>query len=261
MSKATVVIPTLQRASALQTCLESLWSQTEQDFQIIQVTEEGELAKLRNVGARRAKGEILIFIDDDTICSPKWLESILSTFEKNPRIGGCSGPAVIRGEYLNNRDLFRFPWIKAVYDLIFLEGRGHLPGHFTRWGAWTTGASKDSCSYDGPVEFLEACNMAFRADAFNSVGGFDEAYKGVGDWSEPDLSFRIRRAGYDLWFSRDASLEHQPSKSGAFKKRLSDSGNRLANYELFSSRWIKPCWQHSLYKQFMRTYYEFKTVK
>ena len=130
-----------------------------------------------------------------------------------------------------------------------------LPGHITRWGAWTTGATEESCSYEGEVEFLEACNMSFRRDVFESLGGFDESYKGIGDWSEPDLSFRIRKAGHHLWFSRDARLEHRASKSGAFKKRRSDSGNRMANYELFSSRWIKPCWGHSFYKRVLRTYY------
>lgn len=249
------------RASTLRDCLESLWAQTDQDFGIIQVTEEGELAKLRNDGARRAKGKYLIFIDDDTVCSPDWFKSIRETFQRDSRIGGVSGPALITGRYRRNRDLFRFPWLKSLYDFVFLEGRAHLPGHFTRWGAWTTGAHKDHCAYDGEVEFLEACNMAFRRDVFEEMGGFDESYKGVGDWSEPDLAFRIRKAGYKLWFSRDAKLEHRPSKSGAFKKRSKDSPNRLANYELFSDRWITPCWQHTVYKSFLRKYYALKTVK
>lgn len=260
MPKASVIIPSLGRSDALYDCKESLYRQTEQDFEIIVVTEEGPLAKLRNEGARRAKGEILIFIDDDVVTSPGWMEAILRRFS-DKSIGGVSGPAVITGKFRGNRDLFKYRSIKWLYDLIFLEGRSHLPGHFMRSGAWTTGAANEDCNYEGEVHFLEACNSAYRREVFESVGGFDESYRGVGDWSEPDLSFRVRRAGYKLWFSRDARLEHRPSCSGAFKKRKSDSRNRMDNYELFSKRWIEPCWQHTAYKWFMRTYYAIKTLK
>lgn len=256
MPRTSIIIPTLGRRDSLRDCLESLSSQTDQDFEIIQVTEEGDLAKLRNEGARRASGEYLIFIDDDVVCAPKWLSSIIRTFSERPDCAGVSGPAVITREYRRNRDIFSHKFAKLLYDLWFCGGQSSLPGHITRSGAWTTGACNPYCSYEGKVHFLEACNMAYRRDIFNLVGGFDETYRGVGDWSEPDLSFRIRKAGYNLWFSRNARLEHRPSCTGAFKKRKSDSRNRMANYELFSRRYIRPCWQHTLYKWFMRSYYE-----
>jgi len=251
----SVIIPTIGRKDSLRDCLESLWAQSNQDFEIIQVTEEGPLAEIRNEGARRAKGKYLLFIDDDVICSPGWFAGVMAGFRHG--YAGVSGPAVVRGHHRRNRDVFKYGWINHL----FMDGKSELPGHITRSGAWTTGATNPTCSYEGEVEFLEACNMAFDADIFNELGGFDTAYKGVGDWSEPDLCFRIRQAGNDLWFSRDAALEHQPSKSGAFKKRSSDSGNRMANYELFSSRWIKPHWKHELYKKLLRIYYAIKTPK
>lgn len=251
----SVIIPTLGRGDSLYDCLESLHHQTYQDFEIIKVTEEGPLAKLRNEGAKRARGKYLIFIDDDVVCSPEWLEAIIKTFQTSEEIGGVSGPAVITPFFRRNRDIFRFSAFKWLYDLIFCFKQSHLPGHITKSGAWTTGACRESCDYEGPVDFLEACNSAYRADVFRLVHGFDETYLGVGDWSEPDLAFRIKEIGYNLWFTRDAKLEHRPSKSGAFKKRLSDSRNRLANYEQFAHRWVKPCWQHNLYKWFLRTYY------
>lgn len=260
MPTASIIIPTIGRKNCLRDCLDSLWRQTNQDFEIIQVKEEGELAALRNKGARKARGQYLIFIDDDVICSPQWFESIIHVFQTRG-VSGVSGPAYISKQFRRNRDIFRFPAIKLLHDLFFLDGKQSLPGHITNAGAWTTGACNKNCSYEGPVQFLEACNMGFNRDAFFSVGGFDESYRGIGDWSEPDLAFRIREAGGSMWFSRDAALEHQPSKSGAFKKRRADSANRMANYELFASRWVKPHWRHNLYKQFMRIYYALKTVK
>ena len=256
----SIIIPTLDRNESLERCLQSIRSQTFQDFEVILVTEEGKLTELRNEGARRAKGDILVFIDDDVICDPGWLQSIVSTF-RDGEIGGVSGPATITREFRRNRDIFSLRPFKFIYDKFFCEGRQHLPGHICKSGAWTTGACESSCDYEGEVHFLEACNMAFNSDLFYALGGFDISYNGVGDWSEPDLSFRVRRAGYKLWFSRDAKLEHQPSKSGAFKKRRKDAPNRMANYELFSKRWIRPCLMHTLYKLFMRIYYAYSSIK
>jgi len=262
MPNISIIIPTLRgRDYEFQEARASIFDQGRDDIEIIKVTEDGELAKLRNLGASRARGKYLVFIDDDVVCYPGWLDAIIKTFQSSDEIAGVSGKAIITSEYKRNRDIFRFRIFKGLYDLVFCPGQSQLPGHITKSGAWTTGACNRTCDYEGEVHFLEACNMAFRADIFNEVSGFDESFKGVGDWSEPDLSFRIRKLGYKLWFSGDATLEHRPSKSGAFKKRLSDSRNRLANYELFASRWVKPCWQHSLYKQFLRTYYAIKTTQ
>ena len=260
MPLVSVIIPTLDRSECLRDCLESLWAQTFQDFEIIKVTEVGPLAKLRNEGAKRSKGKYLVFIDDDTFCRSGWLQEIVRVFEGDRTIAGVTGPCPILGQFRRNRDIIKWPW-KWLYDFFFCYGRNHLPGHITKAGAWTTGATEDNCTYEGEVQFLEACNMAYRTDIFNKVGGFDERYEGIGDWSEPDLSFRIRELGYKLWFSRDAVLEHRPSKSGAFKKRDKQAPIRLKNYELFSKRWVNPCWQHTVYKGFIRFYYALKTVK
>lgn len=261
MPKVSIIIPTFQRAESLNECLRSIKAQDFRDYEIILITEEGELAQLRNQGASRAAGDYLLFIDDDVVTSPGWLAAIIRTFEERPDCAGVSGPAVITRKFRRNRDIFSFKLFKLLYDLWFCGRKRRLPGHITRSGAWTTGACDAACAYEGPVQFLEACNMAFRSDVFRNHGGFDETYRGVGDWSEPDLSFRIRRDGYGLWFSRDAKLEHRPSKSGAFKKRKSDSSNRLSNYELFAKRWIEPCWQHTLYKLFLKIYYYVASFK
>lgn len=246
MPTVSVIIPTLGRSESLERCRDSLRKQTFQDFEVVLVTEEGSLSALRNEGARRAKGEILVFTDDDVVMEPQWLEAILRAFEKG--VAGVSGPSFTKGLFRTNRDCFRFPtWM-------FSESR---PGYLSSWGQWSLGATKEDCSYEGPVDYLEACNMAFKAEAFWEVNGFDEKYGGIGDWSEPDLCFRIRERGGTLWFSRDARLEHRPSKSGAYKKRLRPA-NRMENYERFSRRWLKQTLRHKLYKQLMQLYFKLK---
>ena len=174
-------------------------------------------------------------------------------------IVGVSGPAVIPSENLRQRDLFRWPLLKAGYDRVFLGKQALLPGHITAAGTWTTGAVREECAYEGEVEFLEACNMSFRRSHLQKIGGFDEGYGGIGDWSEPDAAFRLRAGGGRLWFTPKAKLYHHPSRTGAYSKRRGDKA-RLTNYYRFAQRWVQPNLRHCLYRVFLRAYYKAKEV-
>ena len=221
---------------------------------------KGSLAVIRNNLARRAKGEIVVFIDDDVQVTDNWLRSILQAFDKDEDRCGVSGPSTISQEFRQDRDILKFRFFKCLYNIIFCPGQSHLPGHIAKSGAWTTGACNEDCDYEGEVHFLEACNMAFRRDIFWELGGFDESYGGVGEWSEPDLCFRIRKKGYKLWFTPQAKLFHEPSRSGAYKQRTIESKLRLANYFQFLDRWVQPHWRRTLFKLFLKVYYATKTL-
>lgn len=257
--KASILIP-WTRKDSLKKCEDALFGQSFKDFEIITNGEKGPLAEIRNRLAHAARGKVLVFIDDDTVPTRRWLESILYTFVLVQRCGGVSGPSVISRAMRRNRDIFSYAIAKKFYDEFFCDGGASLPGHISSAGAWTTGACHEECDYEGPVDFLEACNMAVLKDAFVEVGGFDEAYGGLGEWSEPDLCFRIRQKGYRLWFHQGAKLYHEPSQSGAYIERQKVK-SRLENYELFWSRWCKPNWRLHLYKLFVRGYFAYKASK
>jgi len=76
MATFSIIICTLGRSRSYEELKESLYKQSNQDYEIIKVTEEGPLAKIRNEGARKARGQYLCFVDDDVVCSPYWLEAL-----------------------------------------------------------------------------------------------------------------------------------------------------------------------------------------
>lgn len=253
----SVIIPTLNRKDSLNELNNSLNNQSFTDFEKVYVTEEGELAQIRNLGFQRAKGDIVIFIDDDVVLPKHYLRHIHDILLKRDDIAGVSGPALIPKSLRGNRDITRFKFVKAIYDVIFLEGKKYLPGIITNAGTPTM--AMDETMYEGEVDFLEACNMAFRRKDFESVGGFDETYRGVGDWSEPDICYRIRLKGRKLWFSSSCGLTHKPSRSGAFKKRDSDNF-RLENYKRFLNKWVPSNYKKTLNLLFTKTYYKLKSA-
>ena len=255
-----MVVPTLNRPESYATLRRSLDAQTEQAFEVLTLTERGPLAALRNRGLRRARAQVVCFLDDDVVCPPGWLAGILGAFER-AEVVGVTGPAVIPADSRSHRALFHYRRCRWVYDQLFLDRYQHLPGHLTRAGCFTTAAAEATCTYEGPVDYLEACNMAFQTEALKSIGGFDEVFGGIGDWSEPDAALRVRRAtGGTLWFTPAARLVHQPAGGSTTLLRRSDARQRLVNARLFHRRYRFHGWRHHAYRAFLTTYYTTQRV-
>ncbi len=101
MSKPSisVVIPVFNDDGALKTCLRSLEKQTIQDFEIILVDDGSEKPVMnaairfeknrgapaaRNAGFAEAKGEYVIFLDDDAELRPDALQKLKAALDKHP---------------------------------------------------------------------------------------------------------------------------------------------------------------------------------
>lgn len=233
----------------------SLAHQTEVNYELITIPELGPLAALRNQGLRVARAPVVCVIDDDTVLPPGWLAGVLDTLRRHPEAVGVSGPAIIPPAWRIHRALFRHRGLQHLYTFLFLDGN-RIPGTISRAGAPTTCAAEATCAYEGPVAFLEACNMSFRTDALRRVGGFDERYLALGEFSEPDVAYRLRALDPRAvcWFTPQARLDHHPA-GGVATLRRRETRTRLANYHLFAAQWVQPCWRHTAYRAFLRTYY------
>ena len=56
------------------------------------------ISRARNIGAKKAKGDIIVFIDDDVVIDKNYLKEILKVFEKNPNALGVQG-TIMNMEY------------------------------------------------------------------------------------------------------------------------------------------------------------------
>ena len=148
--KASVIIPTRNRADALARCLESLTCQTlpAETFEVLvidngstdhtpDVAENyGSLLQLtyvtapepglhvgRHEGMRRANTDVLMFADDDIEAEPSWVEAVAQTLE-NPNIALVGG---------NNYPLFEEPPPNGWYD----GGKGQ----YTKGVLWAASVS------------------------------------------------------------------------------------------------------------------------
>ena len=113
------------------------------------------LSGARNCGIAAATGAVIAFLDDDGVAAPDWLEHLLRAYA-NPEVMGVGG--TVEPLWIGGRP----PWFPAEFD-------------------WVVG-----CTYQGlpkvtaPVRNLIGCNMSFRREVFEGVGGFRSGIGRVG---------------------------------------------------------------------------------
>ncbi|NJK36724.1 MAG: glycosyltransferase family 2 protein [Oscillatoriales cyanobacterium SM2_3_0] len=223
----SVVIPTYNREEALRDSIADVLKQDYPGFEVIVVDQTQnhqpetqayleELAKAkkihwyrvdwaslpgaRNYAVRRAKGEVILFLDDDVQLPEGFLQTHARNYLDNPKIGAVAG---------------------RVFDRMKLgESGGALtieelpPEAFDPGIAWY---HIDLVHTVKPQQVISArgCNMSFRREIFDKYGlRFDERYKGSAVREESDFCLRIRQTGYIIWYDPEASLVHLGEEVG-----------------------------------------------
>lgn len=120
----------------------------------------------RNVGAKMAVGEFLVFCDADDIVAPTWVEAMY--------------------EALSHHD-----FVASRFDYQRLNG--------------TFGVQRDRLQGLNPKFLPHAggCGLGVRASVHEAIGGFDETIKFLEDM---EYCFRIQIAGYSLFYAEQALI-------------------------------------------------------
>lgn len=150
------------------------------------------LPKARNNGVRLAKGEIIVFIDDDAEPWPGFLRGHVEPYA-NPGVVGVAGPIVGPGQRL-----LRLQELTASFYRDLVDG-------------------KETCfqaGFDYPAAWAPGGNMSFRRDTIRDVGWFDENFSGVAVGEDAEFSHRVVRAGGVIYYSSRAGVWHRPPGCG-----------------------------------------------
>ena len=127
------------------------------------------LARGRNVGIARARGERIVFIDDDVLPVPSFLGEHLRSHD-------CTPHAIVRGAVINTESFDRLP---APY--------------------WTL------ANYSG--NYFWTSNVSLPLEILRKIGGFTESFREYG-WEDIELGLRLRFAGVPSYFNRYAVAFH-----------------------------------------------------
>ena len=166
-----------------------------------------------NQGAARATGDILLFLNSDTVVPPVGLSRLVESLLRSGSIA-ASGPYTNRaGHGQQITPTYTHP---DTLDL-FADDFGLRKAD------------------DTDTDMLVGFCLAVRHSAWNEVGGFDERF-GLGTFEDNDLCYRLRRAGYRLIRSARSFVHHGGSQT--FARLQMDVAALLSRNEtLYRQKW------------------------
>jgi glycosyltransferase involved in cell wall biosynthesis len=180
----TAVVPATNAPATLAACLEAIGAAEETPEEVI-VAEDGiGPAAARNDGARRARGDVLVFVDADVLPHRDAFSRIRRAFESRDDL------VALFGSY---DDAPAAPGVVSTF-------RNLLHHHVHQEGA-------------GPATTFWAGLGAIRRDAFLEAGGFDAERYHVPSIEDVDLGTRLSAIG--------ATIELDPLLQGTHLKHWS----------------------------------------
>lgn len=175
-----------------------------------------------NLGVKQAKGDYLLFINNDTIVPKGFIEPLVETLQENKNIGMVS------------------PKIKFHWDPTLIQYAGYTPmSHWTIRNNSIGYHQKDNGDFDkaGETQSIHGAAMMIPKTVVENVGMMTEIYFLY--YEEHDWAEMVKRAGYKIYYQPKSHILHKESVStGKFSplKTYYISRNRI----LFARRNFKP---------------------
>lgn len=246
----SIVIPTRDRAELLSVVLDGLLTRTEYGpLEIVIVDNDsiepathalfehyaGEarvrvlhaagpfnFSALSNAGAHAARGDVLLFLNNDVeVIEPGWLGELVS-IASDPEVGAVGAKLLYPDGTLQHGGV--------------VLGAGGIAGHSH------LGLARDDPGYFARMVMLQqvsavtgAC-LALRRAVFEEVGGFDERHLAVA-FNDIDLCLRIGVAGYRVIWTPHAQLTHHESKSRGSEDTPEKRTRFQAEIRTMEARW------------------------
>jgi GT2 family glycosyltransferase/predicted RNA-binding Zn-ribbon protein involved in translation (DUF1610 family) len=159
------------------------------------------MAGSANRARREASGRFLVTLHDDATVEPGWAEALLAAAEQHPRAGA-----------IGSKILFPDGRLQSAGAILWRSGVTTPP--------WTGAApAARDVAHARAVDYCGTCSLLIRAEAFDAVGGFDEAiYPGY--FVDVDLGLALRAQGYYvLCEPRSLVRHHRHASSGKLSGR------------------------------------------
>ena len=236
----SIVIPTRDKRALLQTTLESIWARTEYHryeiivvdnqstepdavqflaslgsrCQVHQWTKPFNYSALNNFGVSHARGEQLLFLNNDVeVIRPDWLLALLEHAQR-PEVGAVGAKLL----YADGR----------IQHAGVVVGINRAAANaFRSWPGETLGHPRLADLTRNCSAVTGACMMVPRR-VFEEVGGFDEDLRVV--LNDVDLCLKIRQRGHLVVYTPHALLYHY---EGSSRGRLHPPPDE----KVFQERW------------------------
>jgi GT2 family glycosyltransferase len=233
--RASVVVPVHNRAGLTRRCLDRVLSDLPADCEAIVVddasSEETQLlldgygdaigvvrlprnrgyGGACNAGAEAARGEMLVFLNNDTEPEPGWLEALLKYAEAHPE-----------AEAIGARLLYPTGAVQHAGVVFGQDGYPH--NLYTGFPA-----DHPAVNRARPLQAVTGACLALRRQAFDRLGGFDGGF--LNSLEDVDLCLRLGETGGEVHYCPAATVVHLESASRGHDGKFEQS------VALYRQRW------------------------
>lgn len=254
-NSVSIIIPTRNGIDVLRPCIESILQKTDypsyelvildngsdeqaaidylktldEQYANVSVIQHGmpfNYSELNNIGARAAKGEYLVFLNNDIeVIGEDWLRELISHAAR-PEIGVVGA-------------LLLFP-DDTIQHAGVVTGVGGVAAH--AFSGWNPDSSEFAIhNHTRRVSAVTGACMAVRREVFDNAGGFDEDNLPV-DFNDVDLCMRVSESGLGVLFTPHARLYHHESKTRISHVHDSTEAERFS----LEVQWMQERWFNAL---------------
>ena len=164
-------------------------------------------AKANNLGAKEATGEYLLILNPDTILQEDTLDRSLEFYKAGKDIGALTCKLILPNGKLDLACRRSFPTPSvAVYRIL---GLSRIFPKSKLFGKYNLTYLDENDTYE--VDAIVGAFMLIKKDVYDKVKGFDEDYFMYGE--DLDLCFRIKKAGYRIFYFPKTSIIHYKGES------------------------------------------------
>ncbi|MGQ9472612.1 MAG: glycosyltransferase family 2 protein [Candidatus Caldatribacteriaceae bacterium] len=235
----SLIILTLNNLGYTQKCLESIYRYTPQDYEIIVVDNgsvDGTIEFLRNQpnvkliqnddnlgfalgnnrGLLEARGNYIVFLNNDVVVTEGWLTRLISCAESDPRVG-IVGP---RSNYVAGHQM--------VQNVPYGEDMKRMQEFAKEW------SQNRMKQWEYTNRVIGFC-MLVKREVVDKIGGFDPTF-GLGNFEDDDFCIRAQIAGFRIKVAHDVFIHHFGSRT--FQGEQIDYLELMyTNWEKFKAKW------------------------
>ena len=194
-------------------------------IKVVRNTEPQRFIEACNAGAKAARGEYIILLNNDTEVTDGWIDELIDGFNRFPSVGAVGS--------------------KLLYPDGKLQGAGGIV-----WGSgnpWNYGTAQNPWDprfmYARQVDYICGAALMTTKKIWKEVGGLSDYLKPM-YFEDTDFSFKVREAGYKTYYIPSSIVYHHEGLTSGTDTSSGFKRFQEVNRPKFKKTWSKSFSNH-----------------